>query len=108
MSSDVKASVPLTASGQLQGYIGASGAGTATNLGSIRIQSVQAQSSAADAQIIIYDGTGASGTRIIAQFKFGSAANESFDHYIPGMGCRFTEGAYVALTNCDFFVAYYN
>tara|TARA_R100000664_G_scaffold32398_1_gene47263 strand:- start:5541 stop:5867 length:327 start_codon:yes stop_codon:yes gene_type:complete len=108
MSSDVKASVPLTSSGRLQGFIGASGAGTATNLGSIRIQSVQAQSSDADAQIIIYDGSSASGTRIIAQFKFGAAANEYFDHYIPGLGCRFTEGAFVALTNCDFFVAYYN
>ena len=49
-SSDVKASVPLTATGQLQGTIG-SGAGTATNLGPIRIQSVQAQASAADATI---------------------------------------------------------
>ena len=107
MSSDVKASVPLTSTGQLQGYIGASGAGSATNLGSLRIQSIQAQSSDADATIIIYDGTSASSTRIIAQFKFGSAANEAFDHYIPGMGCYFKDGAYVALTNCDFFVAYY-
>ncbi len=54
MSSDVKASVPLTSSGRLQGFIGASGAGTATNLGSLRIQSVQAQASAADAQISSY------------------------------------------------------
>ena len=108
MGSDVKASVPLTSSGQLQGYIGSSGAGTATNLGSLRIQSIQAQSSAADATIIIYDGTSASSTRIIAHFKFGSAANEAFDHYIPNMGCYFKSGAYVALTNCDFFVAYYN
>ena len=106
-SSDVKASVPLTSTGQLQGTIG-SGAGSATNLGPLRIQSVQAQSSAADATIIIYDGTSASSTRIIAQFKFGSAANEAFDHYIPNMGCYFKSGAYVALTNCDFFVAYYN
>ena len=53
-SSDVKASKALSATGQLQGFIG-SGAGTATNLGPIRIQSVQAQSSAADASIKIYD-----------------------------------------------------
>ena len=62
-SSDVKASKALSATGQLQGFIG-SGAGTATNLGPIRIQSVQAQSSAADASIKIYDGTSASGTKL--------------------------------------------
>ena len=105
--SNVQASVPLTSTGQLQGYIG-SGAGSATELGSIRIQSIQAQTSAADATIIIYDGTSASSTKIIAQFKFGTAANESFDHYIPSNGCFFGTGAYVALANCDFFVAYYH
>jgi|TARA_Y100000114_G_C11719226_1_gene307596 hypothetical protein len=106
-SSDVKASKALSATGQLQGFIG-SGAGTATNLGPIRIQSVQAQSSAADASIKIYDGTSASGTKLQIEFKFGSAANESFDHYLPNDGVKFDSGAYVVLNNCDFFVAYYN
>ena len=106
-SSDVKATVALAATGQLQGFIG-SGAGTATNLGPIRIQSVQAQASAADGSIKIYDGTGASGTKLLIEFKFGSAANESFDHYLPNDGVKFDTGAYVVLTNCDFFVAYYN
>ena len=106
-SSDVKATVALTSTGQLQGFIG-TGAGTATNLGPIRIQSVQAQSSAADASIKIYDGTGASGTKLQIEFKFGSAANESFDHYLPNDGVKFDTGAYVVLANCDFFVAYYN
>jgi|TARA_B100001094_G_scaffold87478_1_gene83681 hypothetical protein len=106
-SSDVKATVALSATGQLQGFIGA-GAGTATNLGPIRIQSVQAQASAADGSIKIYDGTGASGTKLLIEFKFGSAANESFDHYLPNDGVKFDTGAYVVLANCDFFVAYYN
>lgn len=104
-SSDVKVTVPLAATGQLQGYIG-SGAGSATNLGPIRIQSIQAQSSAADASIKIYDGTSASGTKLLVEFKFGSAANESFDHYLPNDGVKFSSGAYVVLANCDFFVAY--
>ena len=107
-ASDVKASVALTSTGQLQGFIGASGAGTATNLGPVRIQSVQAQTSDADGSIKIYDGTGASGTRLLMEFKFGSAANETFDHYLPNDGVRFKTGAYVVLLNCDFFVAYYN
>ena len=105
-SSDVKASVPLTATGQLQGTIG-TGAGTATNLGALRIQSVQAQASAADATIKVYDGTGASGTKLLMEFKFGSAANESFDHYLPNDGVYFKNGAHVVLANCDFFVAYH-
>ena len=105
-SSDVKASVPLTATGQLQGTIG-TGAGTATNLGALRVQSVQAQASAADATIKVYDGTGASGTKLLMEFKFGSAANESFDHYLPNDGVYFKNGAYVVLANCDFFVAYH-
>jgi len=105
-SSDVKASVPLTSTGQLQGTIG-TGAGTATNLGALRIQSVQAQASAADATIKVYDGTGASGTKLLMEFKFGSAANEAFDHYLPNDGVYFKNGAYVVLANCDFFVAYH-
>jgi len=106
-SSDVKATKALAATGQLQGFIGAD-AGTATNLGPIRIQSVQAQSSAADGSIKIYDGTSASSTKLLIEFKFGSVANESFDHYLPNDGVKFNTGAYVVLTNCDFFVAYYN
>ena len=104
--SDVKASVPLAASGQLQGTIG-SGAGSATDLGALRIKSIQAQASAADATIKIYDGTGASGTKLLAEFKFGSAANESFRYTFPSDGVKFSTGAYVALANCDFFVAYH-
>ena len=106
-SSDVKATKALTATGQLQGFIG-SGAGTATNLGPIRIQSVQAQASAADGSIKIYDGTRASGTKLLIEFKLGSAANESFDHYLPNDGVKLDTAAYVVLANCDFFVAYYN
>jgi len=104
-SSDVKVTVPLTSTGQLQGYIG-SGAGSATNLGPIRIKSIQAQTSAADASIKIYDVTSASGTKLLIEFKFGSAANESFDQRLPSDGVRFVIGDYVLLANCDFFVAY--
>jgi hypothetical protein len=76
-------------------------------LGPIRIQSVQAQASAADATIKVYDGTSASSTKLLMEFKFGSAANEAFDHYLPNNGVKFSTGAYVVLANCDFFVAYH-
>ena len=71
MNSDVKASVQLTGDGRLQGFI----AGSAANLGPIRIKSIQAQSSAADGEIKIYDNTSASGD-ILVHLKWGTAANE--------------------------------
>ena len=56
MISDVKASVALTSTGQMQGYI----AGSAANLGPVRLVSINGQASAADLEIKIYDGTSAS------------------------------------------------
>ena len=53
---DVKASVALTADGRLQGFIG----GSATNLGPVRIKTIQMQASAADAEVKVYDNTAAS------------------------------------------------
>ena len=52
---DVKASTALTSDGRLQGSVG----GSNTNLGPIRIKSIQCQSSAADGEvkkILIEDG----------------------------------------------------
>ena len=100
--SDVKSSVQLTSSGRLQGFI----AGSAANLGSIRIKSIQAQSSAAYAEIKIYNNTSATGP-ILIHLKFGSAANESLAFDFDGDGVRFPDQAFVSLANCDHFVAYY-
>ena len=101
-SSDVKASVQLTGSGRLQGYI----SGSATNLGPVRIRNIQAQASAADAEIKIYNNTSAAGP-ILIHLKFGAAANESLNFSFDCDGVRFEDQAYVDLTNCDHFVAYY-
>ena len=102
MDSDVKASVQLTSDGRLTGYI----AGSAANLGPVRIKSIQAQSSAADAEIKIYDATSASGD-IKIHLKWGTAANEGLEYNFPGSGVRFETTVYVDVTNCDSFVAYY-
>ncbi len=102
MVSSVKASVALTSTGQLQGYI----AGSAANLGPVRLVSLNAQASAADADIKIYDGTAASGD-IVVHLKGCTAANENLNFNFGGNGVRFTTGCYVVLTNCDHFVAYY-
>ena len=102
MNSDVKASVQLTADGRVQGYVG----GSATNLEQIRIKSIQAQSSAADAEIKIYDATTASGD-ILIHLKWGTAANEGIEYFFPGNGVKFNTCAYVDVTNCDSVIAYY-
>ena len=67
---DVKASVALSSDGRLQGFVG----GSATNLGPIRIKTIQMQASAADAEVKIYDNTSAAGV-IKIHHKFGTAAN---------------------------------
>jgi|TARA_B100000959_G_scaffold260508_1_gene297051 hypothetical protein len=103
MTSDVKASVQLTSDGRLQGYIAGSGA----NLGPIRIKSIQAQASAADAEIKIYDATTASGD-ILIHLKWGTAANEGIENLFPGNGVKFNTCAYVDVTNCDSVIAYYS
>ena len=100
---DVKASVALSSDGRLQGFIG----GSATNLGSVRIKAIQMQSSAADAEVKIYDNTSAAGV-IKIHHKFGTGANESLVVNFDGDGVRFETAAFVDVTNCDFVVAYYN
>jgi|TARA_R100001163_G_C4966602_1_gene128230 hypothetical protein len=102
MISDVKASVALTGTGQMQGYIG----GSAANLGPVRIVSVNAQADAADLEIKIYDGTAATDT-LVAHLKGCSADNESFNFSFGGNGVKCGTSAYVVLANCDHFVAYY-
>ena len=102
MISNVKASVALTSTGQMQGYI----AGSAANLGPVRLVSINAQASGADLEIKIYDGTSAS-ELLVTHLKGCSAANETFNFNFGGDGVRCGTSAYVVLANCDHFVAYY-
>ena len=104
ISSKVRQSVVLTADGQLQGLVNTSSTSTATNLLKVNIMNIFAQSTAADAEIKIYNETGSSKTasKLVFHGKFGTAANqvESFD--IAGQGIKCDNGMYVDLTNCDF------
>ena len=83
MISNVKASVALTSTGQMQGYI----AGSAANLGPVRLVSINAQASGADLEIKIYDGTSASDL-LVTHLKGCSAANETFNFNFGGDGVR--------------------
>ena len=105
ISSKVRQSVVLTADGQLQGLVNTSSTSTATNLLKVNIMNIFAQSSAADAEIKIFNETGSSKTasKLVFHGKFGTAANHVHEFKMPGAGIYCNEGAYVDVTNCDFF-----
>ena len=98
--SKVRQSVVLTASGQLQKLVN----GSATNITKAQVMTIFGQSSAADAEIKIYNevGSGATASKLIFHGKFGTAANETEEFKLPGIGIYADTGCYVALTNCDF------
>ena len=99
---DVKASVELTGTGRLQGYI----AGSAANLGPIRIVSINAHLTGADGEITIQDAATASGD-IKIHLKGGCASNDTLNFNFGGNGVYFKTSAFVTLANIDSFTAYY-
>ena len=100
--SDVKASIELTTSGRLQGYI----AGSAANLGPVRIISLNAHLTGADGEITIQDATTATGD-IKIHLKGGSGSNETLNFNFGGNGVKFDTAPYVTLSAIDSFTAYY-
>ena len=102
MISDVKASVELTGTGRLQGYI----AGCAANLGPIRIVSINAHLTGADGEITIHDAASATGD-IKIHLKGGSASNDTLNFTFGGNGVYFSTSAFVTLSAIDSFTAYY-
>ena len=100
--SNIKASIELTSTGRLQGYI----AGSAANLGPIRIISLNAHLTGADGEITIQDAATATGD-ILIHLKGGSASNETLNFNFGGNGVYFKTSAFVTLANIDSFTAYY-
>ena len=100
--SKVKQSIVLTTSGQLQKLNTTSGA--AINITKAQVMTVYGMSSNSDAEIKIYNeiGSGATASKLIFHGKFGTAANETEEFKLPGIGIYADTGCYVALTNCDF------
>ena len=101
ITSKVRQSVILTASGQLQKLI----SGSATNITKANIMNVFAQASNADAEIKIYNEIGSSATasKLIFHGKFGTAANHVHEFKIPAAGIYASDAVYADLTNVDFF-----
>ena len=101
ITSKVRQSVILTASGQVQKLI----SGSAANITKANIMNVFAQASAADAEIKIYNeiGNAATAAQLIFHGKFGTAANNVHEFKLPGAGIYADTGMYAVLANIDFF-----
>ena len=101
ITSKVRQSVVLTADGQVTKLI----SGSAANITKANIMTVCAQSSAADAEIKLYNeiGSGVTASKLIFHCKFGTVANHAQEFKLPGAGIYADTGIYADLTNIDFF-----
>ena len=98
---DVKQTIAISSTDTLQKYVGT----TATDIGVAKLKAVQAQSSAADASVKIYNATDAStASTLVFEAKWATAANESFTFYLPTNGIRCKTAMHAVLSNCDFLV----
>ena len=98
---DVKQTIAISSTDTLQKYVGTS----ATDIGVARIKAVQAQSSAADASVKIYNATDATtASTLVFEAKWGTAANEGFTFYLPQRGIFCSTAMHAVLSNCDFLV----
>ncbi len=99
MYTDVKQTIAVAATAQLQKYVKT----TATNITKARIMAISAQASAADASVKIYNSVaGTVASTLVAELKFGAAANEWTHFYVPGQGIYCDTGMYAVLSNCDY------
>ena len=99
MQTDVKQTIAVAVTAQLQKYVAAS----ATNITKARIMAISAQASAADGSVKIYNTVGAAtAAKLVAELKFGTAANEWTHFYVPGQGIYCDTGLYAVLSGCDF------
>jgi len=99
MYTDVKQTIAVAATAQLQKYVAAS----ATNITKARIMAISAQASAANASVKIYNTVGAAtAAKLVAELKFGTADGEWTHFYVPGQGIYCDTGMYAVLAQCDF------
>ena len=101
-TTDVKQTIAISSTDTLQKYVGTS----ATDIGSARLKAVQAQSSAADGSVKIYNESDSSKTAsaLVFEAKWGIEANESFTFYLPQNGIRCKTAMHAVLSNCDYLV----
>ncbi len=101
MQTDVKQTIAVAATAQLQKYIKTA----ATNITKARIMAISAQASTADASVKIYNSVaGTVASTLVAELKFGTTDGEWTHFYVPGQGIYCDTGMYAVLSNCDFLV----
>ena len=101
MQTDVRQTIAVAATAQLQKYVRT----TATDITKARIMAITAQASGADASVKIYNTVGATtASKLVAELKFGTANGEWTHFYVPGQGIYCDTGLYAVLSNCDFLV----
>jgi len=99
MQTDVKQTIAVAATAQLQKYV----ASSATNITKARIMAISAQASAADGSVKIYNTVGAAtAAKLVAELKFGTANGEWTHFYVPGQGIYCDTGMYAVLSSCDY------
>ena len=99
MQTDVKQTIAVAATAQLQKYIKT----VATNITKARIMAISAQASAADGSVKIYNTVGAAtAAKLVAELKFGTADGEWTHFYVPGQGIYCDTGMYAVLSSCDY------
>ena len=99
MYTDVKQTIAITSTGQLQKYVGTS----ATNITKARIMAISAQCSGADGSVKIYNSVaGTVASTLVAELKFGTTDGEWTHFYVPGQGIYCDTGMYAVLSGCDF------
>ena len=99
---DVKQTIAISSTDTLQKYIGT----VATDIGSARLKAIQAQASAANASVKIYDATDATtASTLVFEAKWGINDGDIITFYIPQNGIRCKTAMHAVLSNCDFLVA---
>ena len=102
---DVKQTVAITGTGQLQKYVG----GSLVDITRARIYGIQAQSDAAAGNVKIYDTSGAAtAAKIVFEAQWGTADNSDFTYYVSEAGILCNTGMYAVLTGADFLVVVYS
>ena len=75
-------------------------------VGSARLKAIQAQPSAANASVKIYDATDATtASTLVFEAKWGINDGDIITFYIPQNGIRCKTAMHAVLSNCDFLVA---
>ena len=98
---NVKQTIAISSTDTLQKYVGT----TATDIGVAKIKAIQAQCSAADGSVKIYDDTSAgTPSKLVFEAKWATAANEGFTFYLPTNGIRCKTAMWAVMSNCDFLV----